>query len=48
MGNPTGTYYLDMSNQKHVIVARKLAMINNKERAHGISGAAVGCDTSQV
>ena len=48
VGNPTGTYCLDMSDRRHVIAARRLALINHKERAHGISGTAGGRDTSQV
>ena len=48
MGNPTGSYCLDTSNRRHVVVARRLAMINHAEKAQGISGAAVRHDTSQV
>ncbi|CAM9700959.1 unnamed protein product, partial [Ectocarpus sp. 12 AP-2014] len=47
VGNPTGTYCLDMSNRKHLIAAKRLAMINHAEKSHGISGAAGRHDTSQ-
>lgn len=48
MGNPTGTYCLDMSESRHLIAAKRLAMINNTEKNHGITGAAGRHDTSQV
>ncbi|CAM9219645.1 unnamed protein product [Ectocarpus fasciculatus] len=47
VGNPTGTYCLDMSDRKHLIAAKRLAMINHAEKGHGISGAAGRHDTSQ-
>eukprot|EP00903_Cladosiphon_okamuranus_P017705 g16304.t1 len=47
VGNPTGTYCLDMSDSRHLIAAKRLAMINNTEKNHGISGAAGRHDTSQ-
>lgn len=37
-----------MSDNKHLIAARRLAMINHAEKSHGISGAAGRHDTSQV
>ncbi|CAM9332458.1 unnamed protein product, partial [Hapterophycus canaliculatus] len=47
VGNPTGTYCLDMSDSKHLIAARRLAMINHAEKSQGMSGAAGRHDTSQ-
>lgn len=48
VGNPTGTYCLDMADKRHRVAARRLAMINHAERAHGYSGDAGHYDTTQV
>eukprot|EP00752_Nemacystus_decipiens_P004848 g4411.t1 len=47
VGNPTGTYCLDMSDGRHLVAAKRLAMINHTEKNHGITGAAGRRDTSQ-
>lgn len=48
VGNPTGSYCLEMCDSKHLVAARRLAMINHAEKSHGITGAAGRHDTSQV
>ncbi|CAM9672708.1 unnamed protein product, partial [Sphacelaria rigidula] len=47
VGNPTGTYCLDLADKRHRIAIRRLAMINHAERARGLSGDAGHLDTSQ-
>lgn len=37
-----------MSDSRHLIAAKRLAMINHAEKNHGITGAAGRRDTSQV
>ncbi|CAM9358212.1 unnamed protein product, partial [Discosporangium mesarthrocarpum] len=47
VGNPTGTYCLDMADKRHRAGAKAIAMVNHSERERSISGAAGRHDTSQ-